>query len=101
VAWLRALYRAILAFFASRKADEAAAHQEAQDAQDAIVEETQEAIDEIPDESDADLTDIAVDTGLVRRDTDPSPDPGRPGGLGTGNSEYSGRKPGSSFKTGY
>lgn len=95
--WLKAFWAGILAFFASYKADEDAAHQEAQEAQDQIVEETQDEIDQIPDKTDAELLNIAVNSGLVRRDADPGSGASGPFDLGTGDGDFSGRKPGSSF----
>ena len=93
---IKAILAAVMNFFWIRKADEAAAHQEAQAAQDQLVEDTHEAINEVHGETDADLLDTAVDIGLVQRETT---GPGRSGGLGTGDSDLSGRAPGAPFKT--
>ena len=64
--WLRALWQAILAFFSSIKSDNIQEQQEAQHTQDAIVQETQHEIEEIPTKTDDELLDIAESTGLVQ-----------------------------------
>jgi len=63
--WLIALYKAILAFFGSIKADNVKEQQESQQIQDDIVQETQDEIENIPNATDDDLTDVVIDTGLV------------------------------------
>jgi hypothetical protein len=74
--------------------------QQAQAEQDQIVQETQDEIDRIPQMSDADLTGLAVDLGLVRRDPDPGPGPGGAEGLaGTGDDNPSGKDYSTSSKT--
>lgn len=59
--WWKAIWAALVAFFAALRGQS-----EAQ-------QETQEVIDEVPQMSDDELTDTAVDSGLVMR---PGPGPG-------------------------
>ena len=99
--WLRAIWQAIIALLASLKSDNDKEQQEAQHIQDEIVQETQHEIEEVPNKTDDELTDIAIDTGLVQLVQPISEGSGGTRKLGTGNSEYSGRPPGSSFKTKY
>lgn len=82
--WLKALFAALIAFFAALRGQP-----EPQETQDQIIQETQEKLDEIPQMPDDELTDLAIDTGLVR--PDPGPGAGGAEGLaGTGDGGYSG-----------
>jgi hypothetical protein len=63
--WLRALWKAILTFFGSVKADNLKEQQEAQQIQDEIVQESQHEIEKIPNATDDELDGIVIGTGLV------------------------------------
>lgn len=74
--WLRALWKAILAFFQSINSGTA---QEQQQIQDEMVQETQHEIEEVPTKTDDELLDIGIDTGLVSAE-----DPDRSSGSKSG-----------------
>ena len=86
--WAKALWAALLAFFAALQGKE-----DPQDVQDHIVQETQHEIEEVPTKTDDELTDIAIDTGLVH-----SEDPGGSSRSEPGAADVYTRC-GSSFKT--
>ena len=59
--WWRAIWQAVLAFFAALQDKE-----DPQDIQDRINQETQEEIDEVSDETDDELLDTAESLGIVQ-----------------------------------
>jgi hypothetical protein len=64
--WLKAFWRALLYFFAAYKAEQAAEHQVSLEIRANAENETQEAVNAVPSKTDSELTDIAVDSGLVQ-----------------------------------
>jgi len=61
---IKAIWQAVLAFLASWWQSQA---EEAKDIQDKIVKEAQEAIEQVPEETDEELLNHASDLGLVSR----------------------------------
>jgi len=77
---IQAIWKAILAFIASWRQSKAEETEQEQAIQDKIVTDVQEAIVKVPEETDEELLDHAIDLGLVDAGMQSS-DSGRSQGL--------------------